>query len=198
MKSGQQNLITNQPIDSTIPWPPLGTIEQPHSWIAKWINKWNNEWWGEWTHTCMNKGMNKWANTQTNEWTNLWTSRQIGDQTDGQVKNCRPLPISIFLLLFSLFTMSVCLNIGRSASESDNKILLQLYNYKIFVIACVQALSWVLTNTFVNSINMYLELRRFGNPFSSSLGSFVFVFLKSHKNDLANGKNPADGRARGR
>ena len=43
----------------------------------------------------------------------------------------------------------------------------------------------------------YLELLRFGNPFSSSSGSFVFVFLKSHKNDLANGKKPADGSARG-
>jgi len=45
---------------------------------------------------------------------------------------------------------------------------------------------------------MYLELLRSGNPFSISLGSLVFVFLKSHKNDLANGKSPADGRARGR
>ena len=45
---------------------------------------------------------------------------------------------------------------------------------------------------------MYLELLRSGNPFSISLGSSVFVLLKSHKKDLANGKSPADGRARGR
>ena len=45
---------------------------------------------------------------------------------------------------------------------------------------------------------LYLELLRSGNPFSISLGSSVFVLLKSHKKDLANGKSPADGRARGR
>ena len=44
----------------------------------------------------------------------------------------------------------------------------------------------------------YLEALRFGNPVDSSRGSLVLDPLKSQRNDLANGKIPAEGSALGR
>ena len=44
----------------------------------------------------------------------------------------------------------------------------------------------------------YLEALRFGNPVDSSWGSVVLDPLKSQRNDLANGKIPAEGSALGR
>ena len=44
----------------------------------------------------------------------------------------------------------------------------------------------------------YLEALRFGNPLDSSRGSLVLDPLKSQRNDLANGKIPAEGSALGR
>ena len=44
----------------------------------------------------------------------------------------------------------------------------------------------------------YLEALRLGNPLDSSWGSLVLDPLKSQRNDLANGKIPAEGSALGR